>query len=108
WPYGELFGSPQEYQVKVLPDRRDHLRNEYKEALLKPEFVFCYGKGLRGEHRKIFDFIDFRSEMDDAIEWGSNQHSVFILTKMFGYGRLGFTEDFVDRLCSFALTKSPK
>ena len=80
---------------------------DYTSAAPKPEFVFCYGKGFWDEHRAAFDFIDFRPSMDGAIEWGRNKHTVFVLTKFLDYGRMGFTEEFVDRLCAFALSESP-
>lgn len=107
WPYGDLFDSPTEYRDQVLPARRELLRKDHRSASPKPRFVFCYGKSFWHEHRAAFDFIDFQPAMDGTIDWGRNEHTVFVLTKFFGWW-FGFNEEFVDRLCEFAMAKSPR
>jgi hypothetical protein len=104
WPNGSLFESPEAYRATVLPDRLEQLRTDYANASPKPEFVFCYGKTFWTEHRDVFEFIDFEPSLEGAIEWGRNEHTVFVLTKFFDYGRMGFSEEFVDRLCNFVVS----
>jgi hypothetical protein len=100
WPHGELFESPNAYRKTVLPNRLKQLSSDYSNASPKPEFVFCYGKSFWPEHRDGFDFINFQPALNGAIELGRNEQSVFILTKFFDYGRMGFSKDFVDELCT--------
>jgi hypothetical protein len=106
WPYGELFDSPDDYRAAVLPNRLTQLREDYENASVKPQFVFCYGKSFWSEHRKIFDSVEFKPALNGGIEWGRNDQTVFILTKFFDYGRMGFSEEFVDSLGQFALDQS--
>ena len=67
-----------------------------------------YGKDYWDKHRKVFNAIEFQAALDGAIQWGRNEHTFFALTKFLDYGRLGFTEEFVNDVCEFALSKSPK
>lgn len=99
WPYGMLFDSPDAYQSALLPERRKQLRAEYASSNPKPEFIFCYGKSFWPEHKRVFDDIDFSSAIGANIEWGVNDKTVVILTKFFDYGRMGFSQQFVDELC---------
>ena len=107
WPYGNMFRSPEDYFDKRFPHQLAALRREYDSAFPKPQFVFCYGKAYWHRHQEVFDFIDFQSALDGAIKWGRNEHTFFALTKFLDFGRMGFTEEFVDRLCEFALSESP-
>ena len=84
------------------------IRSDYGSANPKPQFVFCYGKSYCDRHRQVFELIDFESTLDGSIQWGRNETTVFLLTNFFDYGRMGFNENFVDRLREFALSKSPK
>ena len=108
WPYGSIFESPKDYFDQAFPNQRASLRREYAEANPKPQFVFCYGRTYWPHHRDIFNFTAFQPALDGKIQWGRNDSTVFILTNFFGYGWTGFGECFVDRLCEFALGKSPK
>jgi hypothetical protein len=107
WPYGNIFDSPRDYFDKRFPYQLTSIRAEYRSAKPKPQFVICYGKTYWRRHRQVFDFIDFQPAMNDAIQWGRNESTVFLLTNFLDYGWTGFTQNFVDTLCEFALSKSP-
>jgi len=108
WPYGSSFESPGHYLDKVYPNQLASLRQEYSHASPKPQFVFCYGKKYWTRHREIFNFGEYRSALSGKIQWSRNESTVVILTNFFGYGWTGFGEHFVDALCEFVLSKSPK
>ncbi len=102
-----MFSSPEDYFDQRFPHQLAALREEYDSATPKPQFVFCYGKGYWHRHQEVFDFIDFQFALDETIQWGRNDATVFLLTNFFDYGRMGFTEEFVNDLCEFAIGKSP-
>ncbi len=106
WPYGNNFNSPDDYFEKIFPSQASVIRKDYEEANPKPQFVICYGKSYWRYHREIFDFVHFKSAPDGTIQWGRNDDTVFLLTNFLDYGRMGFTAEFVDDLCEFALSKS--
>ena len=108
WPYGDFFDSPEDYFERIFPDQLMSIRSDYGSANPKPQFVFCYGKSYWDRHRQVFELIDFESTLDGSIQWDRNETTVFLLTNFFDYGRMGFNENFVDRLREFALSKSPK
>ncbi|HIN14706.1 MAG TPA: hypothetical protein EYM69_03590 [Dehalococcoidia bacterium] len=108
WPYGDFFDSPEDYFERIFPDQLMSIRSDYGSANPKPQFVFCYGKSYWDRHPQVFELIDFESTLDGSIQWGRNETTVFLLTNFFDYSRMGFTENFVDRLREFALSKSPK
>ena len=108
WPYGRLFSSPQDYFEKRYPVQLESLRAEYGSANPKPEFIFCYGKMYWERHREVFDFIDFQPALDEKVQWGQDKDTVFVLTKFFGWRGFGFSKNFVDNLCEFALGKSQR
>ena len=108
WPYGDICDSPQDYFEQVYPTQLYSLRTEYEEADPKPQFVFCYGKKYWPHHREIFNFAAFQPALNGNIQWERNESTVFVLTNFFGYGWTGFGENFIDALCEFAITKSPK
>ncbi|MCH8909570.1 MAG: hypothetical protein IH867_02410 [Chloroflexi bacterium] len=106
WPYQHIFGTQKQYREKIFPERANLLAEAYSSANPKPEFVICYGNTFWEYHRKVFDFVDFEPALDGKIEWGRVDNTVFILTNFFS-SRAGVTLSFVDRLCEFALSKSP-
>ena len=106
WPYGNIFDSPKDYFKKIFPIQLTSIRSEYKSANPKPQFVFCYGKTYWNRHREVFEPVTFSPAMNDAIRLGRNRHTVFILTNFFDYGRMGFSREFVDRLCELVLENS--
>ncbi len=108
WPYASIYGSPKDYLDQVLPNQLTSLQREFAEANPGPQFVFCYGKKYWQYHHDIFDFVTFRDALDGKIQWARNDSTIFILTSFFGYGWTGFGEHFVDRLCDFAISNSPK
>jgi len=108
WPYGNIYPSPNEYRARVFPNQLAALQHEYAVADPMPQFVFCYGKQYWSLHQSIFNFGTYRSALEGKIHWTSNESTVIILTNFFGYGWTGFGEDFVNRLCEFALSKAPK
>ena len=96
------------YMAQVYPNQLTSLQQEYSHAIPKPQFIFCYGKKYWLRHREIFNFGDYRSALGGKIQSSRNESTLVILTNFFGYGWTGFNERFVDALCEFALSKSPK
>ncbi|MCZ6538405.1 MAG: hypothetical protein O6922_01090 [Chloroflexi bacterium] len=107
WPYEDLFGDQEKYRVELFQPRAKLLTDAYFSADPKPAFVFCYGSSFRDKHRKVFDFVNFELALENRIEWGRSENTVFLLTNFFN-SRAGVTLDFVGRLCEFALSKAPK
>ena len=108
WPYGSSYESPSHYMDQVYPNQLSSLQQEYSQASPKPQFIFCYGKKYWSHHQEIFNFAEYKSALDGKIQWSRNVSTVVILTNFFGYGWTGFSERFVDALCEFTLSKSPK
>ncbi|MEX0761361.1 MAG: hypothetical protein WD333_02825 [Dehalococcoidia bacterium] len=88
------------YESSVLSHRIALLRETYLAASPRPEFVFCYGKGMWPHHEAAFDFAQFDEAMGGEVKIARNGESTFVLSKFYSPSYNRINAAFVDRLCT--------